>query len=200
MRSPRENVEVVPAGLEEPVVIDETLKVRNTQRTTVVAIDNLEDAERGVSLTIDDIKDGSYTAIRIGLGVPEDLNATTEADYSDSHPLGKDSHYWSAWGSYIFTMINAKVDTNADGMFDDVGILYHCGDDSVYRMKTITVPINIVEDQITGIEFDIDLRDLFQDEGGLIDVEMYPTTHDIDDLSTATKVMDNFQSALQVIE
>jgi hypothetical protein len=165
------------------------------------AIDTEEEAQSGVVIQIGEVPTGNYKSIQIGLGVPSDLNATQESDYSDSHPLGRDSHYWSAWNSYIFTMINGKTDTDGDGIHDDGSILYHCGSDETYRMKTMTVPIDITEDATTTLRFKVNLYQILKDGDGMIDVEAHPDTHDISNLELANKIMDNFAAfALQLAQ
>jgi hypothetical protein len=159
-------------------------------------MDTQAKAEAGYTISVNEVPAGSYSSIQVGLGVPQDMNATTEADYSDSHPLGKDSHYWSAWQSYIFTMINGKIDTNGDGMHDDASILYHAGSDVVYRTKMMTMPIEISADRTTEIAFQIDLKELLRDGAGYIDVLSNPDTHDITNLDLANKIHDNFVNAI----
>lgn len=160
--------------------------------------DDIVKAQEGDVIRIEDVAAGVYDQVRFGLGVPPDLNATEESDYPDSHPLGKDSHYWSAWGSYIFTMINGKVDVDGDGQFDDSSVLYHTGSDEVYREKSFSQQIEVKEGQTTRLVFEVDLHKLFLDADGVhyIDIIANPNTHDIDDKEIANQVMDNFQETL----
>lgn len=165
-------------------------------------VNSPDDAAEGYSLHYGEIPVGEYESIIIGLGVPADLNATAASDYSDDHPLGMDSHYWSAWGSYIFTMINGKLDTDGDGQHDDSSVLYHAGNDQTYRTKTITIPINITEEGEMHLHFNIDLQRVFLDpaNGELIDVIANPATHDITDLTLANIIQDNLKEALIPVE
>ena len=165
-----------------------------------VEFDGIDDANKameGVALpTWFEVPAGDYDGIRIGLGVPAGLNATQASDYPSTHPLGMVSHYWQDWNSYIFTMINAKIDTNADGLHDDGSVLYHCGSDEVYRSKTVNLPISVREGENSRITFTVDLKDLFKDGNGYLDVVAKPNTHNINDLAVANQVMDNFRDAL----
>jgi len=161
-------------------------------------VDNPNAAQEGYPVSIENVPAGTYTAINIGLGVPPDLNATTEADYEDAHPLGQASHYWSAWGSYIFSMLNAKIDTNGDGMHDDASILYHTGSDEVYRTVTLPVQIDLLEDGFSRVRLSIDVYDLLREGEGMIDLIANPATHDINNLKLANQIMDNFAEYLEV--
>ncbi len=162
------------------------------------AFDTEEEVETGFVITSEDIPSAKYTKLEIGLGVPPDLNLTKESDYQDTHPLGKASHYWSAWNSYIFAMINAKVDMDADGMHDDAGVLYHTGADEVYRTVSLNIDLTVAEESAGVITLDINLSDLLQDGDDYLDPILYPHTHDIANLETAIKIMDNFKNSLSV--
>ncbi|MCB0705900.1 MAG: hypothetical protein KDC34_11345 [Saprospiraceae bacterium] len=168
-----------------------------------VDFDNMastEEATAGYSILVDEIPTGDYAKIQIGLGVPADLNATADSDYSGSHPLARASHYWPGWESFIFTMINAKVDSNGDGLYDDSSVLYHTGSDEAYRLVEYTFPIRIEKDKVSDLVFEVDLKALFQDgAGGYIDILANTNTHNIDDLSIANQVMDNFTQSLKIV-
>lgn len=186
------HIELVPEGATNGEML------REIDFVDFDAHDNADDAINGDWLNLTEVPEGRYTKIRFGLGVPADLNATGETDYPDSHPLGNDSHYWSAWGSYIFTMINGKVDTDGDGIFDDSSILYHTGADETYR--TVELPIDIeVKDQGNAvISLGINLHELFREGATYMDILANPATHDISNLATANAVMTNFQNAIQI--
>ncbi|MEM1219788.1 MAG: MbnP family protein [Bacteroidota bacterium] len=162
------------------------------------AFDTDEEIETGYVITTENIPGGKYTQLEIGLGVPPELNLTKESDYVDTHPLGKASHYWSAWGSYIFTMINAKVDMDGDGMHDDAGLLYHAGSDPVYRTVTLPIDVTVAEESPGVINLDVNLSEMLKDGAEYIDPVAFPDTHDISNLETANKIMDNFKNSLSV--
>ena len=166
------------------------------------AIDDVAKAALGFVVLMEDLPAHSYKGLNLGLGVPAGLNATQESDYPDSHPLGKASHYWSGWGSYIFTMINGKVDSDGDGQFDDSSVLYHTGSDDSYRTKEIAHQFRVEEGETTTIVLEVDLHKLFLDTDGVhyIDIIANPATHDITNKTITNLVMDNFQNALYVVE
>ena len=161
-------------------------------------VDNVAAADQGFVVQLEDVKTGTYQSLDIGLGVPADLNATQESDYPDSHPLGKESHYWTAWQSFIFTMIAGKVDTNGDGIFDDSSIGYHLGSDPTYRTVELAHSFDIQKGQTTRITLAVDLHQIFKEGDGYMDIIAIPATHTIANLDQAIKAMDNFQQALHI--
>ncbi|MCB0644770.1 MAG: hypothetical protein KDC44_24160, partial [Phaeodactylibacter sp.] len=126
-------------------------------------------------------------------------NATKESDYEDTHPLGRESHYWSAWGSYIFSMTNAKIDTDGDGQHDDASILYHTGSDEAYRTAILNTQVAVLKDEQTRVVLSIDLAEILKTASGEpIDLLANPNTHDISNLTLANQLMDNFAASLEV--
>lgn len=161
-------------------------------------VDNVAAADAGDLIQVEKVPTGAYDQLSIGLGVPADLNATQESDYPDSHPLGKESHYWTAWQSYIFTMIAGKVDTDKDGVFDDSSIGYHLGSDPTYRTVNLAHSFEIQKGQTTLITLAVDLHQIFKEGDGYMDIIAIPATHTIANLDQAIKAMDNFQHALHI--
>ena len=163
-------------------------------------IDNLAASEAGYIIKIEKVPAKKYQSLHMGLGVPADLNATKESDYPDSHPLGKESHYWTAWESYIFTMINGKVDTDGDGVFDDSSVAYHLGSDAVYRTVDFLHAFEVEEGETTRIVFEINLHQIFKEGDGYMDIIAIPATHTIATIDQAIKASDNFQQAIKIVE
>ncbi|MEM1214934.1 MAG: MbnP family protein, partial [Bacteroidota bacterium] len=61
------------------------------------------DAERGIVRLYEEVPSGTYDGLTFGLGVAEDLNATTPSDYEGGHPLS--SNHWTGLSSYVFAKI-----------------------------------------------------------------------------------------------
>ncbi len=162
-------------------------------------MDALSKAQQGYTLSFSNVPSGKYKAIHIGIGVPMMLNETRSSDYPSSHPLSRDSHYWDAWESYIFSMTSGKIDANGDGVFDDGAILYHCGSDEVYRSKDLNYAFELEKKGRVTIPVKVDLHNCFKETtGGYIDVIAHPATHTIDNLTWAMKFMDNMIEDLSI--
>lgn len=156
-------------------------------------------AEAGVTKNFNDIPVGNYTAIRLGIGVPADQNATQGTDYSDSHPLGIDGMYWSGWSSFIFAKIEGKTDSNGDGVHDDANLSYHTGTDEVYQEIVIPIQLMVEENKKSPtIGLDVNIQTLFQHDAGLLDIIENPGVHTDQHLHIAKAIMDMFQDAVSL--
>lgn len=151
-----------------------------------------------VPLAFPNIPDGDYTGIRLGYGVPADLNAKQPKDFDASHPLSKENEYWLGWKSYIFNKIEGNVDLNKNGQSDGA-LIYHCGSDAVYRTYDFTMPIKV--EQGAGITVEFDLKKLFVINGTWLDLSNaynQITSNDVNDVVIANMLMDNFGNATTV--
>lgn len=155
-----------------------------------------ETATQGINLTFLDIPVGEYTGLSFGVGVAADLNETKPSDYSSSHPLSDASDYWGAWGSYIFTKIEGKLDVDQDGSYT-LGVSYHIGSDDLYRDISFTKPITITEGNTTLPQVEVDLKKiLVRSETDFLDMETNDAVHNDRDLMNY--LMDNFDAAVSL--
>ncbi len=127
----------------------------------------LAEAEQGVTLQFTDVPDGEYTAIRFGLGVNPTMNALDPTNFQQPHPLD-DTNYWSWATGYVFSKIEASVDTLGNGAFD-TGVSYHVGNDSLYTIMTYQRPLNVRADQSNRMSFSVDVQDVLIDNGNYLD-------------------------------
>lgn len=170
--------------------------VNLTENTT------LEDAERAVTLAQNNIPSGSYKAIKIGIGVPTELNNTTSSELGVNHPLRKFGDFWSGWGSYIFMKIGGAYDIEGDGLGNgtDTGITHHLGSDAMYRTITLNKSIVLEPGQTFDLDILLDVRDLYDNGVGVLDL-MEPdnqVTHNPEQIEAATFIATNYQSAFTV--
>ena len=77
----------------------------------------LDEAEAGVTISVKNVPVGEYDGIKIGLGVPADLNKNTWGDFGEGHPLRRVEHHWAAWESFIFSKTEASLDVDNDDAF-----------------------------------------------------------------------------------
>ncbi len=155
-------------------------------------------AEAGVRVQLTKVPVGSYAMLRIGVGVPADLNV--DADYSPTHPLGarKESHYWSGWGSYIFAKIEGKADTNGDDQYDDVAFSHHLGTNELYQNVELPVSLELVEGQDGVVKVVVDVRKLYVRADGMLNLVENPGTHTDSQLVVAKSIMDRFPFAMHI--
>jgi hypothetical protein len=169
------------------------------------------EAEKGQTIQINKIPVGDYDGIKIGFGVPADLNRTKTNDYGPENPLSMASHYWDGWSSYIFSKIEGKADMDYDGTFetnDGEGLTYHMGTDDVYTTRTLFENISLKENQTLELQLNIDLQKLFlnsdpdydENGDGYLDIEKYESVHAEDRLVIAKQLMNNYSVAVSLVE
>ncbi len=159
------------------------------------------EAETPVSFTKQRVPAGNYTGIRIGFGVPTDLNTAAANQFGSGHPLRKtyNTHYWTDWGSFIFMKIEGVYDKDGNG-FDgnDPGFGHHPGTNEVYREVTLSRNIELKEGQPFNLNLVVDVRKLYEANGDYLDLSnpanLY--THNPNDLTIAKYLMDNFSQAI----
>ena len=170
------------------------------EKTELFEIDfiDLTQNNNAVSIEISDVPAGEYDGILFSIGVPSDLNAQEPGDFSVTHPLGLTnvSHYWADWNSYIFSKLEGRLDIS--GNEDYVFFSYHTGSDPLFTNtieKSISVDLNGGASET--INFEIDVQNIFLNSGAL-DIQTYPNSHSLSEITGAIHVMDNFGSSISV--
>ncbi|MEL6635898.1 MAG: MbnP family protein [Bacteroidota bacterium] len=146
----------------------------------------------GISFVGTNVPVDRYDGIKMGLGVPADLNRTSPAKYDSGHPLASSLHYWQGWQSYMFAMIEGAIDFNGDGNFDsDENFLYHLGSDDAYESTFIYDTLTLEEGKNPTFEVKVDLRRLFRKTDGtpVFDASDKKTTHNPDDFAFISQLM-----------
>ncbi len=155
-------------------------------------------AKAGEYIEIANIPDDTYDEIRFGIGVSPTLNATVPEDYLATHPLGRSVNHWSAWNSYIFAKVEGRSDEDGNGEFEN-NIVYHTGNDIMYREKSISTTITTKSGTHTPISMVVDVLDLLSDGGNSIDLGIsHSSPLDSAAVETAVFIMDNFDTALRL--
>ena len=158
-------------------------------------------AAKGTVMTFNRIPVGTYNYLKFGVGVPPDLNKTTPADYSTSHPLGINNNtaYKEIWNSYIFAKIEGKYDKNGDGFFDsnDIIFAYHAGGlENLYKVIELDNQLTLKTGETTDLDFELDIKRLLSfNNGETIDLQPY---NPLNQTSEIQLIMKNFEKALQL--
>ena len=126
----------------------------------------LEEAERPIRFSLA-IPSGKYKALKIGIGVPADLNNENYSQYGASHPLRTNSgEFWSGWDSFIFMKINGTydVDGNDIGNGTDASLGHHLGGNQFYRLISLNKPITLEPNKSFDLNIVIDLAKLYENQ------------------------------------
>ncbi|RYD69423.1 MAG: hypothetical protein EOP53_27175, partial [Sphingobacteriales bacterium] len=101
-----------------------------------------------------DVPAASYKMLEFGIGVPKEIN-TSSNEYTNEHPLsiyrGTD---WS-WAGYRFIMIQGKAKNTEDvaNAFE-----YHIAGDAFYQTKQIDKKFTVSKDQTEEIMLHLDIN------------------------------------------
>ena len=106
-------------------------------------------------MVLSDVPAGQYKAIKLGIGVPEELNATQPGDYTPGHPLSTD--YWTAASSYIFTKVEGNADLDGSDEFA-TKLTFHIGGNPRYREIEFEKSITVSPAGALPIAFEVDLK------------------------------------------
>lgn len=172
-----------------------------------LSFSTLPSAETGVTLTTRAVEADQYEGIKLGIGVPADLNDRSWEEFAGDHPLRNDTHYWEAWNSFIFVKIEGKLDFDGDGNFEN-GISFHTGTDELFTGLTFNANYELKAAESRTLALSIDVQQLFQvsdpaydaNSDGYVDLETHRGTHTDQQLVLAEKIMNNFNRAVSLVD
>ena len=188
--------------ISDVVLIKETLS--GQEETELLEIDfvdlsfrpsELSDAQTGITIRIENVPVGEYDGIKIGLGVPADLNKNTWGDFGEGHPLRKVGHHWPTWESFIFSKTEANIDIDNNNSFTHK-LSYHTGSDSVYKTKYVAKNLTLTKGEITNISFEADVKEIFYE----IDVIQESTIDDLSQIDLMKKIQSNLQNRVLTVQ
>ncbi len=153
---------------------------------------NPGNAANGISFVGTNVPVDDYDGIKLGLGVPADLNRTSPDKYAFGHPLSNSVHYWQGWESYMFAMIEGSIDLNHNGTFDNgESFKYHTGSDDAYENTFIYEALSLEEGNNPKFALEMDLKRLFVKPDGsrVFDPAEHLSTHNPDDFPFIAQFM-----------
>lgn len=148
------------------------------------------------NFNVDNIKNGQYTAIKMGIGVPSAANAKSPADYNADHPLSNQSEYWGGWVSYIFTRTEGNIDFDGNGI-PETGFALHTGADNAYRTIEFPANITISPDKKAVITIEIDLKKEFG-VNPIYNIRQNPQIHSLTQQPQVLELIDNLVEGFSI--
>jgi hypothetical protein len=140
---------------------------------------------------------GTYTGLRMGIGVKPGLNGKGPNSYPVGNPLYQETEYWSGWKSYIFTKTEGALDTLNNGVYN-LQFSYHTGIDDLYRTVNLPKNIKIIDGQTTELIIEVDINELLDGKSGAIDPRKNQNAHSLNNKPIALIISNNYQTALKV--
>ena len=152
-----------------------------------------ETAVDGESVILNNIDAGEYQAVNFYVGLSERLNNLRPSEVP-AKSAQNDGTYWSDWGSFIFSSIAGKEDLNQDGTLEH-NIVYHIGGNDAIRQKSFPGTVFLEGGELTTLNFEIDLRDMFMGDGVPFDVVNYNQVHQKSEIML--DLADRMQASIQ---
>ncbi|HFA49058.1 MAG TPA: hypothetical protein ENJ95_08580 [Bacteroidetes bacterium] len=167
------------------------------------ANNSLAAAEKPITFSPNFIPAGKYKGIRIGIGVPADINNSNYIDFGASHPLRRHaSEFWSGWDSFVFVKLGGSYDIEGDGIGngDDVPFAHQLASNAVYRSVTINTPIVVEGGKDLDLNIVVDALKLYQNDAGYLEMsdEENRATNDPGNLGVAISIVDNWSGAVSI--
>jgi len=158
------------------------------------------DEEAQLMLTGYPEQSGNYKAVKLGVGLPADLNASDPSSFdSNDHPLHTFRNmHWGWAAKYKFIEMDARMDTLGNGTFDH-SVVYHVGHDDFYdNSKTIDCEFELNTGESFKLFTSIDLEAIFINGTDPIDYRQDDLTHTTNSgYNLAERYYTNFVSAIQ---
>ncbi|HHM20987.1 MAG TPA: hypothetical protein ENJ20_03085 [Bacteroidetes bacterium] len=161
----------------------------------------LDEAQRPITYSLDNIPAGKYKALKFSIGVPADQNNENYSQYGANHPLRKNSgEYWSGWSSFIFMKINGTYDIEGDdlGIGNDAALGHHLGGNQFFKTITLDQPIELMPNEPLDLHIVMDLKQLYlNDLDEYLDLteEDNRSTHDPSKTDVITFLTGNYDRA-----
>ena len=152
------------------------------------------------------VKPGNYTSLRLGFGLDPQQNDQDPESFPQDHPLSSyNQMYWTML-KYRFAILEGRSDYTGqlNGDTSDVLNAYHPGLDSLYKVVTYPINLELKDGNVQSINLQVVFDELFSAGEG-IDLRNEPQTHSEmgsatvpGDFHIAKKFMDNLAETARI--
>lgn len=122
-----------------------------------------------------DVPQGTYTGLRLSLGLDSLTNLTDPNSVPNDHPLSQSQNtYWTWQQMYRFAMIEGRIDTDNDSNMDQI-FAYHIGENQAFR--ELALPVTYTQGESGELIINLDYTELFLTDQRKIDLTEDPFCH-----------------------
>lgn len=142
---------------------------------------------------------GTWTALRMGIGVPSELNFSDPALYAQGHPLSvSNGTYWTWTTGYRFVIFDGRYDVDPEGTGTVLPVFsIHPGLDTCYTVvqRNAPQPIVVRAGETTQLRVEFDVSRFFHSPVDTLDLAVDNQAHG-DNIQLATRFMDLVSGAI----
>ena len=150
-----------------------------------------ESAARGYQYYSETLEIENPESLRFNVGLTNEQNSTSPADYTSDHPLSLTGEYWTGWQSYIYVKVQGMIDLDNDGE-PETGMALHLGSEPILRTMELNFP-----DDSGSMDVVIDIKQFFEGDS-IFDIDSSPQIHSLEQIEAAVELIDNFCEAMSV--
>lgn len=140
------------------------IQLKSADENIVLSEVHLFDIDNPDSKTLSfSLEENLYDSLYFDLGLNSQQNSSTPADYDVNHPLGLNQNtFWAMQpSSYIFVLIEGKMDTLQGNDF--YPLTYHLAHSDLLRNISLSKEISISNDNANNLVVDVDVSKIFDD-------------------------------------
>ena len=165
-----------------------------TDVKSVELIDLMTPGKESFSMNIES---GPYEKIKFGIGLSPDLNSTDPTQVSIEHPLGAAGNMYWSWGvQYKFITLTGTYSTPPSTDLNEA-FVWHPGRDQLYKEVELNLNQKHFYDD-TKLEIQLDVKGLMN-RVSTVDIPNESSWHgDLNKISVAQKIVDNFAASLSI--
>lgn len=135
---------------------------------------------------------GNYQSVKLGLGLPYDLNHRDLATIPPNDPTGNNSGmYWSWATMYRFVIFSGKFDNDPNGTGEPPFTFdLHTGLDTCYRSREIPFNLNVTTSDTVRLTVNVDISRFFTDGSQVLQLSEGAIWHGMEDINIGLKAAD----------
>ncbi len=176
------------------------LELTNADGTRQLFDADLFNVTNGPAYRTLSIPTGNYQSVKLGLGLPYDLNHRDLATIPVNDPTGNNSGmYWSWATMYRFVIFSGRFDSDPAGTGEPPFIFdLHTGLDTCYRAREIPFNLNVTNDDTARFTVNVDMARFFTDGNQVLHLSDGATWHGAEDINIVLKLADLQIAALSI--